>query len=130
MIGYAHATKAETVTSTTPARVGLPLGAFPKDVLSLWTKYDVRTGALNGWSFGGGLRDSTSARFVADQNVVTRMPAYRTVDLLAQYRFRIANRAIVAQANVRNALDEDYREGSFGAWADPRSFLLSLSTKF
>ena len=63
VVGYAHATKAETVASTNPARRGLPLAAYPKDVLSLWTKYDVQSGALKGWSFGGGVRDSSSAVF-------------------------------------------------------------------
>ena len=58
MIGYAHATKAETVESTNPARLGLPLAAYPEDVLTLWTKYDVQSGALKGWSFGGGIHDS------------------------------------------------------------------------
>jgi iron complex outermembrane receptor protein len=130
MVGYAHATKAETVTSTTPARVGLPLAAFPKDVLSIWTRYDFRSGALDGWSFGGGIRDSSSARFVADQNVTATMPSYTTIDLMAQYRFKFAGRDVSAQLNVRNLTDEEYREGNFGAWGDPRNFLFSLGTKF
>lgn len=130
MIGYSHATKAETVTSTTPARVGLPLAAFPRDVLSLWTKYDVRSGALDGCSFGGGIRDSSSARFAADQNLVATMPSYTTLDLLLQYRFKLGGRDAVAQLNVKNVTDEEYREGNFGAFGDPRNFLISLGTKF
>ncbi|WP_414662569.1 TonB-dependent siderophore receptor [Horticoccus sp. 23ND18S-11] len=130
MFGYSHATKAETVKSTTPARVGLPLAAFPKDVLSIWTKYDVRSGALNGWSFGGGLRDSSSVVFVADQNLTAKMPAYTTVDAMVQYRFKFSGRDVQAQVNVKNIFDKEYREGSFGAFGDPRSFLVSLSTKF
>jgi outer membrane receptor for ferric coprogen and ferric-rhodotorulic acid len=130
LVGYAHATKAETVESTTPARVGLPLAAFPKDVLQLWTKYDVKAGTFDGWSFGGGLRSSAAARFVADQNLVATMPSFITVDLLLQHRFKVGNRNVVAQLNVRNVMDEEYREGSFGAFGDPRNFLFSLSTKF
>jgi outer membrane receptor for ferric coprogen and ferric-rhodotorulic acid len=130
MLGYSHATKAETVSSTTPARRGLPLAAFPRDVLQLWTKYDIRSGALDGWSFGGGLRDSSSARFVADPNLVATMGAYTTVDLLAQYRFKLEGRAVVVQLNVRNVTDKEYREGNFGAFGDPRNFLLSIGTKF
>ena len=130
MIGYSHATKAETVTSVTPARVGLPLAAFPEKVLSIWTKYDVRSGALNGWSFGGGLRTSSSARFVADQNVTASMPSYTTLDLLVQYRTKFAGRDVTAQLNVRNVTDEEYREGNMGGWGDPRNFTFSLSTKF
>ena len=130
MIGYTHATKAETVSSTVPARVGLALAAFPKDVLSLWTKYDVKSGALNGWSFGGGLRDSSSVIFAADQNLTAKMPAYTTVDLLTQYRFKMGGRDVVAQLNVKNLFDEEYREGNMGGFGDPRNFLVSLSTKF
>jgi outer membrane receptor for ferric coprogen and ferric-rhodotorulic acid len=130
MLGWSHATKAETVASTTPARIGLPLSAFPKDVISVWTKYDVREGALKGWSFGGGVRDSSSARFASDPNNVIRMPAYTTVDLLLQYRFKLAGRDAHAQLNVKNATDKNYRESGFGAWGDPRNFLFSLTTKF
>ncbi|MEO6003488.1 MAG: TonB-dependent receptor [Opitutus sp.] len=130
VVGYAHATKAETVTSTNPARIGLPLAAYPKDVLSLWTKYDVQTGGLTGWSFGGGIHDSSSSVFVADPNLTAKMPAYTTVDLLVQYRFKMGLHDVVAQLNVKNALDKEYREGNFGGFGDPRGFLFSLGTKF
>lgn len=130
VVGYAHATKAETVASTNPARLGLPLAAYPQDVLSLWTKYDVQSGALTGWSFGGGVHDSSSAVFVADPNLTAKMPAYTTVDLLVQYRFKMGTHDVVAQLNVKNVLDEEYREGNFGGFGDPRSYLFSLGTKF
>ena len=130
MLGYAHATKAETVSSTTPARVGLPLAAFPKDVISLWTKYDVRSGPLNGFSFGGGMRDSGSARFASDQKLTVRMPAYRTFDFLAQYRFKVAEKDAFVQLNVKNIFDKEYREGNMGGWGDPLNFMLSFGTKF
>jgi iron complex outermembrane recepter protein len=130
IFGYAHATKAETVASTNPARVGLPLAAFPKDVITLWTKYDIRTGPLNGFSFGGGVRDSGSARMVADQNMPIRMPAYRTYDLMAQYRLKVAERDAHLQFNLKNVFDEEYREGNMGGWGDPRNFLVSLGMKF
>lgn len=130
LLGYSHMTKAETTASTVPARIGLPLAAVPKDLLQLWTKYDFRSGPLNGWSLGGGLRDSSSARFAADQNVTATMAAYTTLDLLLQYRFKLAGREAHAQLNVRNVTDKEYRESSFAAFGDPRNFLFSLTTKF
>jgi outer membrane receptor for ferric coprogen and ferric-rhodotorulic acid len=130
LLGYSHMTKAKTVASTVPARVGLPLAAVPKDVLQLWTKYDVRSGPLNGWSLGGGLRDSSSARFAADQNVTATMPAYTTLDLLVQYRFKLGGKDAYAQLNVKNVTNKEYRESTFAAFGDPRNFLLSLTTKF
>ena len=130
MVGYAHATKAETVSSTNPARLGLALGAYPEDVLTIWTKYDVQSGALKGWSFGGGIHDSSSAIFVADPNLTAEMPAYTTVDALIQYHFKFGAQDVMAQLNVKNVFDEEYREGSFGGFGDPRSFLFSLATKF
>lgn len=130
IIGYSHMTKAETVASTVPARLGLPLAAVPRDVLQLWTKYDIRTGALAGWSVGGGLRDSSSARFAADPNVTATMPAYTTVDLLLQYRFKLAGKDARAQLNVKNLGNKEYRESGFAAFGDPRNIILSVSTKF
>ena len=67
---------------------------------------------------------------VADPNLTAKMPAYTTVDLLVQYRFKMATYDVIAQLNVKNALDEEYREGNFGGFGDPRSFLFSLGTKF
>ncbi len=130
MFGYTHATKAETVASTNPARIGLPLAAFPKDVISLWTKYDFRSGPLNGWSFGGGVRDSGSSRFAADQNLVVRMPAYTTADLMVQYRFKLDRYDAVLQLNAKNVTNKIYREGNMGGFGDPRNFLVSISSKF
>jgi len=130
LVSYSHMTKAETVASTVPARLGLPLAAVPKDVLQLWTKYDFRAGPLAGWSVGGGLRDSSSARFAADQNVTATMPAYTTVDLLLQYRFKLAGKDSRVQLNVKNLADREYRESGFAAFGDPRNIVLSLSTKF
>lgn len=130
LVGYSHMTKAKTVASTVPARVGLPLAAVPRDLLQLWTKYDFRAGPLSGWSVGGGLRDSSSARFAADPNVTATMPAYTTLDLLLQYRFKLGARNATAQLNVRNLTDKEYRESGFAAFGDPRNFLLSLTTKF
>jgi outer membrane receptor protein involved in Fe transport len=37
---------------------------------------------------------------------------------------------VVAQLNVKNLFDEEYREGNMGGFGDPRNFLVSLSTKF
>ena len=130
IVGHSHATKAETVASTNPARIGLPLTAFPKDVFSLWTKYDFRSGSLAGLSWGGGFRNSASARFASDQNNVILMPSYSTVDLLVQYRFKLGRYDAQVQLNAKNIFDEKYRESSFGAWGDPRNFLISLNTKF
>jgi iron complex outermembrane receptor protein len=130
MLGYTHATKAETVASTVPARVGLPLAAFPDNVIQLWTKYDFRTGPMAGWSFGGGWRDSSSARFASDQNLVVEMPSYHTLDLLVQYHFKLSGNDMAVQVNAKNVTDEVYREGNMGGFGDPRSFQISLRTKF
>ena len=130
LMGYSHMTKAETTASTVPARVGLPLAAVPKDLLQLWTKHDFRSGPLNGWSLGGGLRISSSARFAADPNVTAKMEGYTTLDLLFQYRFKVAGRDASAQLNVKNVTNKEYRESTFAAFGDPRGFLFSLSTKF
>jgi iron complex outermembrane receptor protein len=130
MLGYAHATKAETVASTVPARIGLPLAAFPEDVLQIWTKYDIRSGPMSGWSFGGGWRNSSEARFASDPNNVIEMPSYHTLDLLVQYHFKLSGNDMAVQVNAKNVTDEVYREGNMGGFGDPRSFQISLRTKF
>ncbi len=58
------------------------------------------------------------------------MPAYTTIDLLAQYRFKLGNRDAHVQLNVKNVTNKEYRESNFAAFGDPRNFLISLATKF
>ena len=96
--GRAPATKAETVTSTTPARVGLPLAAFPKDVLSIWTRYDFRSGALDivvGTQMVAKGHDLPGVRLVgvivADLGL--HMPDFRAAERTFQLLSQVAGRA-------------------------------------
>lgn len=76
------------------------------------------------------VRDSGSARFVADPNVIATMEPYPTVDFLLQYRFKLGGRVTFAQVNLKNAFDAEYREGNMGGGGDPQNPMFSLPTKF
>ena len=47
-----------------------------------------------------------------------------------QYHFKLGAQDATAQLNVKNVLDEEYREGNFGGFGDPLSFLVSLQMRF
>ena len=67
---------------------------------------------------------------MADPNLIATMEPYTTVDFLLQYRFKLGGRDTLAQFNLKNAFDAEYREGNMGGWGDPQNFLFSLTTKF
>ena len=60
-------------------------------------------------------------------------PAYSVYSLLAGYRLNLWQRPTTVALNISNLFDKDYyRSGAIGsgAWGEPRSWRLTLSTDF
>lgn len=73
---------------------------------SVWLKYDVQQGLLNGLSLGAGL-------FAADRrfgDVANSFydDAYARVDLLAAYKFQMGKSRITTQLNINNVTGSEY----------------------
>ena len=118
---------------------GVPNAGYTKDRFNLFTRYDIKQGALKGFYFGGGVNwRSETFRGNADLNrdgVVEKLwsPSYALVSLLAGYQTKVFERRVTFALNVDNLLDKDYyRSGATasGMWGDPRVFKVSATIDF
>ena len=130
MLGWSHFIKSEVTESTDPARIGRALTYTPRDTVTLWNRYQFRTGALKGVTVSLGGRHAASARMTGDPNQVMMIPSFTVVDAMVARNFTVLNRNVRAQLNVKNLFDRDYREGSLGMFAPERTIILSASTRF
>lgn len=119
---YNDATIAESPVKT---EVGRQKPNAPKHQGSVWTKYVVAKGALEGLGFGAG------ANFVTERNVslnaTQTLPGYAIANLAVYYRVN----KFQIQVNLNNVLNKTYWVGGYdylrlfpGA---PRNFLTTIS---
>lgn len=118
---------------------GVPNAGYTKDRFNLFTRYDVKQGALKGFYFGGGANwRSETFRGNADldrDGVAEKLwsPSYALVSVLAGYQTKVFERRVTYALNIDNILDKDYfRSGATasGMWGEPRSFKLSATVDF
>ncbi len=129
IFGWAHYFEAKITESTNRALIGRALTYSPKNTLSLWNRYQFRTGSLKGLTVALGGRWSEAARMSPNPDRVHILPSFSVLDGMLAYNLKVGERAIRAQLNVRNLADKVYREGNLGMFAPPRSILLTLSTR-
>ncbi len=97
----------------------------PKDSASLWTTYEIQSGALKGFGMGGGLTYRNS--IYLDQQNTREIPGYTTLDLVAFYR----RDNFEAQLNFNNVTDVAYfRNGSNTGALPGEPFNISASVGF
>jgi len=118
---------------------GVPNAGYTKDRFNLFTRYDIKQGAMKGFYFGGGVNwRSETFRGNADldrDGIAEKLwsPSYALVSLLAGYQTKIYERRVTFALNVDNVLDKDYyRSGAAasGMWGNPREFKLSATIDF
>jgi len=135
MLGYSHDLQNEITQSTVPSQIGLPLGGVPKDYVTLWSRYDIKSGDLKGYYLTGGMRASTDARVSPDgiglslDNIALR-PSFVVFEAGVGRRFKLANKNWSASVSVKNIADRAYREGVDGGWGSPRLINVMVGTKF
>lgn len=129
IFGWAHYFQAEVTESTNPALVGRALTYTPENTVSFWNRYEFKDGPLKGITTALGGRWSEAARMSPDPERPMIIPSFVTLDAMLAYNFKFGDRTIRTQLNVKNLADKEYREGSLGMFAPPRSFMLSFSTR-
>ena len=86
----------------------------PRHIVSVWADYTLNSGALEGLTFGGGVR-YTGTTYGDAQNTF-KVPAYTLFDAMVGYDFGRANpglKGLSGQLNVRNLTDKYYVAGCF-----------------
>lgn len=131
VVGWSHIFYAKVTASTDPTRIGRALGWTPLDKVTVWTRYQLKTGPehIKGMAFGLGANYTAGARINGDPNIALRTEPYTVFDFMASQNFKLRDRQIKAQINVKNLADKDYRTGSLGMWGQERSYTLTLSTR-
>ncbi|MCW2349154.1 TonB-dependent siderophore receptor [Sphingobium sp. B12D2B] len=104
VIGAYSYTDAKTTKSNVPGQAGRATDNVPRHQVSLWAGYDVQSGGLNGLSFGGGARHTSSK----PQTVPVgpeKTPAVTVFDAMIAYNLTDEWRLAV---NATNLFDKDY----------------------
>ncbi len=87
---------------------------MPRNLGSFWTTYEFQDGALSGFKIGGGVHyHGAQLPFLtglagSPPLLGTPVGAWATIDLMAAYRFRVADTDMHAQLNIYNLLDKTY----------------------
>ncbi|SET79980.1 TonB-dependent siderophore receptor [Paracoccus homiensis] len=124
---YAH--QKMTIDRGASGTNGNELSATPNDTLSVWAKYDVTSGPMQGLGLGAGLR-YVSDSFGDDQNSFENDD--RTfVDLAVSYDLPQAE-GVQMQLNVKNVFDQDKQMCTAGyCYRDEgRTWTASISRRF
>jgi len=122
---YSHIDAKISENISNPALVGTPLPAVARNQFNVWSKYVFRTGALKGWSIGGGPR-YTSRKLARSENLNLYLPSNTIVDAMVSYDTKIANRPVLFALNIKNIGDKDYQISTF-VKGEPR--LIQFSTR-
>lgn len=93
----------------------------PKHSASLWSVYEVQSGDLKGFGFGGGVRGESSRTTnlitKANRDLYATMPGFATLDAVAYYRLTPNSKLTL---NVNNLLNHRYYEtASSYTWLYP-----------
>lgn len=104
---------------------------YPRQMFKLFTKYEL-TGALSGLSLGGSVEwqddmPDYRANPVTGLRENVGQSAFAIVGLMASYRI---SKPLSVQANVYNAFDKKYYEGSWGTFTYGEPRRLSVSMKY
>ena len=128
---YAHIDAEITRDNTYP--VGIPLPNVPRDSLSLWGKYTLRSGALRGLGLSLGVVHNSDKHFFEYADRLYTLPAYTLWDAGASYAFGRGD-ASELQVGVSNLTDERFYPDAAGldrvTPGEPRAWRVSLRHRF
>ncbi|WP_282603271.1 TonB-dependent siderophore receptor [Paracoccus sp. PARArs4] len=127
LASYAH--QKVTIEKGAAGTDGNELSASPNDTLSVWAKYDVQAGPMQGLGLGAGLRHVGSS-YGDDENSFENDD--RTfVDLAVSYEMPQAE-GVEMQLNVKNLFDQDKQTCTAGyCYRDEgRTWTASISRRF
>lgn len=127
--GYAHNDMEITVDNN--GNEGNRPKNVPRDLLSVWAKYDTAPGAVEGWQFGLGAY-LVGRRYGDDANT-WELAGHTTASAMLGYRTKLGNNKLTAQINIDNLFDKEYFDrGGFDAakYGAPRTAVGSLKLDF
>lgn len=127
-----HFIEADFVAPQSSAtNIGIPIAYQPKNIISLWNRYQASTGPAKGLILGGGLRYQSQASYGGDFNhSQVFIPAFTVIDALVGFDTKLFNHPVQLRINGKNIFNKIYRDGAGGTFANTRTFIASVSTRF
>jgi catecholate siderophore receptor len=123
--GYAYQDGRITQALSSTAPAGAKLAQVPAHTFSVWNRYEL----TQRWGVGAGVIHS-SGMFTSTDNTVV-LPSFTRVDAAI---FANITRAVAAQINIENLLDENYFASAHNnnniTPGSPRALRVSLTTRF
>lgn len=111
--------------------IGVPIAYQPKNIVTVWNRYQASSGAIKGLILGGGLRYQSEAAYGGDFNRSRLLiPSFTVVDALIGYDAKFFEHRLQFRINVKNVFDKIYREGAGGSFASGRTIIGSVSARF
>jgi iron complex outermembrane receptor protein len=107
----------------------------PRNMVNLWSTYELKGESLRGWKIGGGVTAYSSA---TDGSNTFNTPGYSVFNAMTSYEFKTSkNYKVTAQLNISNLLNRQYFN-QLTAWGNtasftygtPRSFVASVKVDF
>lgn len=130
--GVNHFFEADNIAPQSTANmIGVPIAYQPKDMYTLWARYQSSSGSLKGLILGGGFHYNSAAPVggTFDQAQLL-VPGFTVFDALVGYNTKLFNRPMEVRLNIKNLGDKIYRDGAGGFYNNPRSVFISASTRF
>ncbi|WP_426993591.1 TonB-dependent siderophore receptor [Methylomonas sp. CM2] len=133
IIGSYAYTPDATVTVGRESEIGRRFRGVPRHGASLFSTYELQSGLLQGFKFGGGVitRSSQTTDIAATTAV---LPGYATVNLFSSYAWKVGGSTLTTQFNVNNLLDKEYFPSSFNRngieVGVPRTFMGSVRIEY
>ena len=119
----------EKTNAADPRQVGKGLEGIPDYNVNVWNKYTFVEGALKGAYMGGGFNYEGPYTLHPSWTVTVKSKEAFIVGALFGYATKLNGVPLDFQLNVANLADKKYLNGSF-LYGEPRSFLVSVSTKW
>jgi outer membrane receptor protein involved in Fe transport len=105
------------------------LDNVPEHVLNFWGKYTFTEGRLKNLSVGVGTNYNSGSHLHPSWDVPLIGEGFFTIDAMLGYEFRVTDRVLNLQLNVRNVTNELYNPGVF-LRSNPTTAYLSARLAF
>jgi iron complex outermembrane recepter protein len=122
-------------TQSKDTESGMRMPNVPRHQASFWTRYEVTDGAMEGFFIGGGVLYMGKRPAGNDTNIFSQAwnftaDSYVTVDAFIGKKFSFQRMDVTISLNVSNLTDAKYIRGGQTLPAEPRRYVLAVTTQF
>jgi outer membrane receptor protein involved in Fe transport len=132
VVGFNHFYEFDYIApNSNPLIIGLPIAPLPETNYNVWDRHQFASGPLKGLILGGGFHYNARTIVGGGNFNYSQFytPSFTVYDAMIGYPFKAFGHTIKAQFLVKNLSNLIYRDAG-GSFGNPRTFILSASTRF